>query len=142
MPCFFLWSSKCDEGSNIHLRCVCAPSPDALSPPNGALQAVWLEPGSVHAAWGCCEGQLFPSTVHGQGNQKQQAKLPSTEKDRARAKEQKGWQWAHPVRCSYASLKSVLAENLQLQGFRQLGTPGNRKGWSLPKAEDQVTLNA
>lgn len=45
-------------------------------------------------------------------------------------------------RCSYASLKSVLAENLQLQGFRQLGTPGNRKGWSLPKAEDQVTLNA
>lgn len=81
------------------------------------------------------KGSFSPSLFMGQGSQEQPAKLPSTEQDRAYAKKQEGWQWSHPVRCRYASLNGVLAENLQLQGCRQLGSPGNRKGWSSPKVE-------
>lgn len=86
VPCSFFWSSKCDKGSNIHLKHVCTPPPDPLSPPKWALQAVWLGPGSVHAVWGCCEGQLFPSPPHGTG----QSGTANTEQDRARVKKQKG----------------------------------------------------
>lgn len=82
------------------------------------------------------KGSFSPVLFMAQGSQEQPAKLPNTEQDRPRVKKQKGWQWAHPVRCRYGSLSGVLAENPQLQGFRQLGTPGNRKGWNLPKAED------
>lgn len=82
------------------------------------------------------KGRISPALFMGQGSQEQPTKLQSTEQDRVHAKKQKGWQWAQPVRCRYVSLNSVLAENLQLQGFRQMGTPGNGKAWSLPKAED------
>lgn len=82
---------------------------------------------------------LCPALFMGQGSQKQQAELPSAEQDMGHAKKGKGGQRAHPVRRRNASLNSALAEKMQVQSFRQPDTPGKRKGWSLPRAEVQMT---
>lgn len=141
MPCgSSVWSSTGDKGSNTHSRRVPAP-PSApplalpLEHPRQLSQSQALST-LLGAAANC---SLCPTLFMRQGSQEQQAELPSIEQGTGHSKKGKGWQCAHPVRCRYASLNSVLAEKLQLQHFGQLGTPGSRKGWSLPRAEAEST---
>lgn len=113
--------------------------PSAL-PPEHPGQLSW-SPAPSMLLGAAANRSLCPAPFVGQGSREQQAKLPSTEQDTGHAKEGKGWQRAHPVRRRYASLNSVLAEKLQPQRFRRAGTPGNRRGRSLPGAEVQTALS-
>lgn len=135
--CSSLQNSMGDKGSNTHSRGVPARLSAPRSPPTGACQAAQLEPRSVHAAWGCCELQPLPGTVHGAGQPETASRAAKCWTRYATCQEGQG---AHPDRHRYASLNSVLAEKLQLQHFSQLGTPGDGKGWSLPGGEVQKTL--